>query len=119
MIDLSLGGLEGSCMTTGKHIRILCNKEYNNNTRHTNGALLGESLVAEELGIDALERWVAVVLGSLDAVAMGLFVLVVVGVVLRLGHFSFLEFLLVLKSKRWDSPSEKKTWNALNLGLSR
>ena len=70
-------------------VRIFYIKEYNNKAGHTNGALLGESLVAEELGIDALERGVAVVLGSLDAVAMGLLVLVVVGVILRLGHFSF------------------------------
>ena len=61
----SLGGLLGNCSA---------------------GALHGTSAVAEELGVDALEGSVPLALGLLDAVAVGLLVLVVVRMVLRLSH---------------------------------
>ena len=46
----------------------------------------GEALVPEELGAHSLGGHLAVLGGLGDAVLMGLLVLVVVGVILRLGH---------------------------------
>ena len=50
------------------------------------GALDGASGVADELWVDAHLRDVSLSLGLLDAVSVGLLVLVVVRVVLRLCH---------------------------------
>lgn len=50
------------------------------------GALDGASSVTEELGVDSEERVVSLSLGLLDAVLVGLSVLVVRGMVLRLCH---------------------------------
>jgi len=44
-------------------------------------------MVSSELGVDALKGRVLEGLGLLDTVAVSLLDLVVVGVVLRLGHF--------------------------------
>ena len=50
------------------------------------GSLLGASLVAEELWVDTLETGVSLSLGLVDAVSVGLLVLVVRSVILRLCH---------------------------------
>jgi len=63
----------------GKHLILL---------EGSSGTLLGEALVADELGADSLERRVTLGLDLLDTVTVGLLVLVVVGVVLGLGHFT-------------------------------
>ena len=52
------------------------------------GALQGETLVLLQLGLLSLLRDVTLLLRLLDSVTVGLVVLVVVGVVLGLGHFS-------------------------------
>ena len=54
--------------------------------KSSTGALGGTSAVAEELGVDALKGSVPLALGLLDAVAVGLLVLVVIRMVLRLSH---------------------------------
>ena len=48
----------------------------------------GSSSVSEVLGIDTLERSVALSLGLSDSISVSFSVLVVVGVVLALCHFS-------------------------------
>lgn len=50
------------------------------------GSLLGASLVAEELRVDSLKRSVSLSLGLVNAVSVGLLVLVMGGMILRLCH---------------------------------
>jgi len=48
--------------------------------------LLGKPQVAQKLGVDTLEGWVALGLGPVDPIPMLLLVLVMIGVILRLRH---------------------------------
>ncbi len=78
----------------------------------TDSASLGITLVTTELGIDTLQRDLALALGLLDTIAVSLFVLVVVGMILALGHCffemrRFFDFFLESKHKRFD-------WSNLN-----
>lgn len=70
----------------------------------SNGSFLGKSLVSQEFGVDSTERRVPVALGSLDTVAVSLFVLVVVGVILYGVFWLGISFIVRLLSQDAKSP---------------
>ncbi len=87
--DLRLVGLDR--FELNNHESLSCWQQRETEWGNTQRALLGESLVSQEFGVNALQRRVSLRLGTLDAVSVGLLVLVVVGVVLGLGLYRHMD----------------------------